>query len=162
MVMDQVIGGLKEHIRIKFIGHTWFTLNDMKAEIIPYEEAHWQIKKPPLREKTKNTTMTKYERASAGATATYTSKTQNTEQRFLPKEEFQYCVDNKLCFKCKSEGKEVKGSVRYHPNHLTPTQLVEGKGRRENTKNISQALTSAQKCDKTTHTMIFPHFFQSF
>jgi hypothetical protein len=145
MVMDQVIGGLKEHIRIKFIGRTWFTLDDMKAEIIPYDEAHWQIKKPPPWEKTKNTTTTRYERASTSATATYTSKTQNTEQRFLPKEEFQYCVDNKLCFKCKSEGKEVKGSARYHPNHLTPTQLAEGKGRRENTKNISQASTSTHK-----------------
>jgi hypothetical protein len=52
----------------------------MKAEIIPYDEAHWQIKKPPPWEKTKNTTMTKYERASTSATATYTLKTQNTEQ----------------------------------------------------------------------------------
>jgi hypothetical protein len=145
MVMDQVIGGLKEHIRIKFIGRTWFALDDMKAEIILYDEAHWQIKKPPPWEKTKNTTTTRYKRASTSATATYTSKTQNTEQRFLPKEEFQYCVDNKLCFKCKSEVKEVKGLARYHPNHLTPAQLAEGKGRRENTKNISQASTLTHK-----------------
>jgi hypothetical protein len=151
MVMDQVTGRLKEHIRIKFIGRTWFAFDDMKAEIIPYDEAHWQIKKPPPQEKTKNTTMTKYERASTSVTATYTTKTQNTEQQFLPKEEFQYCVDNKLCFKCKSEGREVKGLARYHPNHLTPTQLAEGKGRRENTKNISQALTSTHKTRKTPY-----------
>jgi hypothetical protein len=63
MVMDQVIGGLKEHIRIKFIGRTWFAFDDMKVEIIPYDEAHWQIKKPPPREKTKNTITSRYDKS---------------------------------------------------------------------------------------------------
>ena len=34
--------------------------------------------------------------------------------------EIEYCKKNRLCFACKSEGKEVMGSIHYHPNHLKP------------------------------------------
>lgn len=43
MMMDQIIAGLKVHIRTHFIGKTWRTLNKMKVEVIPYDAAHWEI-----------------------------------------------------------------------------------------------------------------------
>ena len=43
MTMDQIIAGLKVHIRTHFIGKTWGTLNEMKAEVILYDAAHWEI-----------------------------------------------------------------------------------------------------------------------
>src|SRR5258706_15624847 len=43
MTMDQIIAGLKGHIRTHFIGRTWGMLNEMKAEVIPYDAAHWEI-----------------------------------------------------------------------------------------------------------------------
>ena len=47
MVIDQVQMGLKTHIRTHFIGRTWQTLNNMKAEIIPFDSAHWEINHVP-------------------------------------------------------------------------------------------------------------------
>ena len=43
MTMDQIIAGLKVHIRTHFIGKMWGTLNKMKAEVIPYNTVHWEI-----------------------------------------------------------------------------------------------------------------------
>ena len=43
MTMDQIIAGLKVHIRTHFIGKSWRTLNEMKAEVIPYDAAYWEI-----------------------------------------------------------------------------------------------------------------------
>ena len=43
MVINQVQMGLKSHIRTHFIGRSWNTLNEMKAEIIPFDSAHWEI-----------------------------------------------------------------------------------------------------------------------
>ena len=45
MTLDQIIAGLKPHIRTHFIGSSWDTLNEMKSQIIPYDSAYWEINK---------------------------------------------------------------------------------------------------------------------
>ena len=141
MTMDQIIAGLKVHIRTHFIGKTWGTLNEMKAEVIPYDAAHWEI----------NNTKSASERtrtyASSGSKGAQTpergksqtpnvktevSKVSGSQRRFLPQEEFDYCKKNRLCFMCKADGLEIVGSAKFHPNHLpqrTDTKKEEKRGK---------------------------------
>jgi hypothetical protein len=37
MIIDQVMGGLKEHLRAHFIKKEFTTLNELKEEVIPYD-----------------------------------------------------------------------------------------------------------------------------
>jgi hypothetical protein len=43
MIIDQVMGGLKEHLQVHFIEKDFTTLNDLKEEVIPYDAKHWVI-----------------------------------------------------------------------------------------------------------------------
>ena len=45
MTLDQVIAGLKPHIRTHFIRKEWPSLNEMKSEVVPYDLAFWEINK---------------------------------------------------------------------------------------------------------------------
>lgn len=145
MTMDQVIAGLKIHIRTHFIGKSWGTLNEMKAEVIPNDTAYWEI----------NSTKTTGDRfrtqTSSGSRSTLTQergKSQTpyvktkvskvlgsqlgSQQRFLLEDEFDYCKKNCLCFMCKADSLEIVGSVKFHPNHLlqkNDTKKEERKGK---------------------------------
>jgi hypothetical protein len=59
IVLDQVKMGLKSHIRTQFIGRDWNSLNEMKAEIIPYDSAYWEINMRASGEKTKTSSGSK-------------------------------------------------------------------------------------------------------
>jgi hypothetical protein len=137
IVLDQVKMGLKSHIRTQFIGRDWNSLNEMKAEIIPYDSAYWEINVRASGEKTKT---------SSGSKAAPSQKKQNHQRRLsrlrmrrleqkdiLPQEEFDECKREGLCFVCKKEGKRVKGSARFHPNHLP-----------QNTKNSSGKVAATE------------------
>ena len=131
MVLDQVQMGLKTHIRTHFIGRSWNTLNDMKAEIVPFDSAHWEINNAkPSGEKSKTqasgskatTTQPERSKSQTPYVKTETAKTGTTSQRYLPQEEFEECKKNRWCFLCKKEGKEIVGSARFHPNHRQDEQ----------------------------------------
>ena len=64
---------------------------------------------------------------------TEVAKTGGTQRRFLPQEEFNLCRKNKWCFKCKSDGLEIVGLARYHPNHL-PQDTTKKSEKKEKTK----------------------------
>ena len=140
MTLDQIIAGLKPHIRTHFIRSSWDTLNEMKSQVIPYDSAYWEINKATgaktggskdskatssTQERGKSTTpQVKTEVAKAGA----------TQRRFLPQDEFELCKANRWCFKCKADGKEIVGSVRFHPNHLPQTNTKTTEKKDKNTK----------------------------
>ena len=141
MTMDQIIAGLKVHIRTHFIGKSWRTLNEMKAEVIPYDAAYWEINSAKISsERFKTLTSsgsrsgTTQERGKSQTpnVKTEVSKVSGSQRRFLPQEEFDYCKKNRLCFMCKADGLEIVGSAKFHPNHLpqkTDTKREEKKGK---------------------------------
>ncbi len=51
--LDQIVVGLKPHIRTHFIGKEWKSLNDMKKEVVPYDAAFWEINTQATGEKTR-------------------------------------------------------------------------------------------------------------
>jgi hypothetical protein len=130
IVLDQVKMGLKSHIRTHFIGRDWNTLNEMKVEIIPYDSAYWEINVQASGEKTKTSSGSKAapssEKSKTPMLAIKTETVKTGTRTYLPQEEFEECKKEGLCFICKKEGKKVKGSARFHPNHLP-----------QNTKNSS-------------------------
>jgi hypothetical protein len=127
IVLDQVKMGLKSHIRTQFIGRDWTSLNAMKAEIIPYDSAYWEINIRASGEKTKISKAAPPTEKTKSPTPAVKTETAKTGTRtYLPQEEFDECKKEGLCFVCKKEGKKVKGSARFHPNHLP-----------QNTKNSS-------------------------
>jgi len=129
MVLDQVKAGLKSHIRTQFIGTDWQTLNEMKEEVIPFDSAYWEINLSRASgEKTKTSSGSKAAPQDRGKSQTPHIKTETakTGTQLLPQEDFEYCKKNGLCFKCKKEGKDVKGSARYHPNHSQTNKNISG------------------------------------
>jgi len=125
--LDQIIAGLKQHIRTHFIGKEWKSLNDMKKEVVPYDAAFWEINTRATGEKTqafanssKATSSTTHERGKSQTPQikAEVSKMGGTQRRFLPEDEFEYCKKNRLCFMCKADGLEIVGSAKFHPNHL--------------------------------------------
>jgi hypothetical protein len=130
IVLNQVVMGLKDHIRIHFIGTEWVTLNEMKEKIIPFDAAYFEINKRPGEKKiyinqTKNTTQNQTPNTNQGQQTQRTNNPQiKTEtaktriQKYLPPDEFEYCRRNRLCFICKGNGFEIIGSAKFHPNHL--------------------------------------------
>jgi len=129
MTMDKVIMGLKPHIQTNFIGHNWVMLNDLKDEVIHYDAAHWEINK----NHTDNTkkTWTKSKKGKEPAKTAEVSRMGRSgsgkgtgngqemkDRRWLSPDEFEECKKNFLCFKCFGEGKRIKGSAHFHPNHL--------------------------------------------
>ena len=142
MVLDQVITGLKTHIRTQFIGKEWKTLNAMKAEIIPYDSAYWEINheratgaKTWTSDKSKATsTQPERGKSTTPQIKTEVAKAGGMEQRrYLKPEEFQKCKENHWCFRCKADGLEIVGSARYHPNHL-PQDTTKTTEKKKNTK----------------------------
>ena len=142
MTLDQVIAGLKPHIRTHFIGKTWTSLNDMKAEVVPYDSAFWEINK-------NRTTANKTQASTSRATTTQqgkertptpikveTSKVGGTNRRFLPQDEFEQCKKNQWCFMCKANGMEIVGSAKFHPNHL-PQNTTKNKDKDTKTTKIA-------------------------
>ena len=152
MTMDQVIAGLKTHIRTHFIGKSWATLNEMKAEVIPYDAAHWEInsiKSSNERARTQASSGSKsgptQERGKSQTPyiKTEVSKVSGSQRRFLPQEEFDYCKKNRLCFMCKADGLEIVGSAKFHPNHLpqkTDTKNEEKKGKIAATEGFDNSI----------------------
>jgi hypothetical protein len=133
IVLDQVKMGLKSHIRTQFIGRDWSSLNEMKAEIIPYDSAYWEINVRASGEKTKTSSGSKAapstEKTKSPTPAIKTENARTGTKTFLPQDEFDECKREGLCFICKKEGKRVKGSARFHPNHLPQnTKNSSGKG----------------------------------
>ena len=103
----------------------------MKTEVIPYDSAYWEINTAQQghskREGKAKETSTPYRAGQyAPKVKTEVSKTggSGVKRQLLSQKEFEYCRENRLCFVCKSEGKEIVGSARFHPNHL-PTQKQE-------------------------------------
>ena len=139
MMLDQVMAGLKTHIRTHFIRETWTSLNQMKSTIVPYDSAYWEINKANgVKTKTQyksKATSNNQERgkSSTPQVKTEVAKTGGTQRRFLPQEEFDLCRKNKWCFKCKSDGLEIVGSACYHPNHL-PQDTTKKSEKKEKTK----------------------------
>jgi hypothetical protein len=137
IVLDQVVMGLKDHIRIHFIGTEWATLNEMKEKIIPFDAAYFEINRKPGEKKiytnqTKNTPQNQTSNANQGQQnqrnnnpliKTETAKTGT--RRYLPPDEFEYCRKNRLCFICKGNGFEIVGSAKFHPNHLPQSKIKE-------------------------------------
>lgn len=117
IVLDQVMLGLKPHIKTHFIGHQWATLNDMKAVVIPYDSMYWEINNSTWA--TGEKTWTQQASGSKaptnnqehGKSQTPNIKLENakTSVHFLPQEEFEECKKNQWCFICKKEGKKVVG-----------------------------------------------------
>jgi hypothetical protein len=137
IVLDQVKMGLKSHIRTQFIGRDWNSLNEMKAEIIPYDSAYWEINVRASGEKTRTSSGSKAapstEKTKSPTPAIKTENAKTGTKTFLPQEEFDECKREGLCFVCKKEGKRVKGSARFHPNHLP-----------QNTKNNSGKVAATE------------------
>jgi len=130
MVLDQVKAGLKSHIRTQFMRKEWLTLNEMKEEVIPYDSAYWEINlSRASSEKTKTSSGSKAapQEQSKSQTPNIKTETAKTGIKLLPQEDFEYCKKNGLCFKCKKEGLDVKGSARYHPNHSQKDKNISGK-----------------------------------
>jgi len=130
MTMDKVIMGLKSHIQTHFIGRTWITLNDLKDEAIHYDAAYWEINKLRQEKDTKKT-WTKSEKGKEPAKTAEVSRMgglglgkgggngqEMKDRRWLSPDKFEECKKNFLCFKCFGEGKRIKGSAHFHPNHL--------------------------------------------
>jgi hypothetical protein len=129
IVLDQVKMGLKSHIRTQFIRRDWNSLNEMKAEIIPYDSAYWEINVQASGEKTRTSSGSKAapstEKTKSPTPAIKTETAKTGTKMYLPQEEFDECKREGLCFICKKEGKRVKGSARFHPNcnettHFSP------------------------------------------
>jgi hypothetical protein len=118
VMLDKAIGGLKQHIRTHFIGRQWVTLNDMKEEIIPYDAAHWEINTGTSQKKEKTSDSKDKKGKGKAEVSRVSGQDKEKDNKYLSTKEFQKCKDNGWCFKCKAEGKEVKGSSRYHPKHL--------------------------------------------
>ena len=139
MTLNHIQSGLKPHIRTHFIGEEWTSLNQMKATIVPYDSAYWEINKASgVKTKTQyesKATPINQERGKSTTpqVKTEVAKTGGTQRRFLPQEEFDLCRKNKWCFKCKSDGLEIVGSARYHPNHL-PQDTTKKSEKKEKTK----------------------------
>jgi hypothetical protein len=137
IVLDQVKMGLKSHIRTQFIGRDWSSLNEMKAEIIPYDSAYWEINVRASGERTKTSSGSKAapsaEKTRSPTPAIKTENAKTGTKGYLPQEEFDECKREGLCFVCKKEGKRVKGSARFHPNHLP-----------QNTKNSSGKVAATE------------------
>jgi hypothetical protein len=137
IVLDQVKMGLKSHIRTQFIGRDWNSLNKMKAEIIPYDSAYWEINVRASGEKTRTSGGSKAapstEKTKSPTPAIKTETAKTGTKGYLPQEEFDECKREGLCFVCKKEGKRVKGSARFHPNHLP-----------QNTKNSSGKVAATE------------------
>jgi hypothetical protein len=137
IVLDQVKMGLKSHIRTQFIGRDWNSLNEMKVEIIPYNSAYWEINMWASGERTKTSSGSKAapstEKTKSPTPAIKTENAKTGTKTFLPQEEFDECKREGLCFICKKEGKRVKGSARFHPNHLP-----------QNTKNSSGKVAATE------------------
>ena len=130
MTMDKVIMGLKPHIQTHFIRRNWVTLNDLKDESIHYDTAYWEINKLRQEKDTKKT-WTKSEKGKEPAKTAEVSRMGGSgpgkgtgsgqemkDRRWLSPDEFEECKKNFLCCKCFGEGKRIKGSARFHPNHL--------------------------------------------
>jgi hypothetical protein len=137
VVLGQVKMGLKSHIRTQFIGRDWNSLNEMKAEIIPYDSAYWEINVRASGEKTRTSSGSKAapstEKTKSPTPAIKTENAKTGTKGYLPQEEFDECKRDGLCFVCKKEGKRVKGSARFHPNHLP-----------QNTKNSSGKVAATE------------------
>ncbi len=104
--LDQIVAGLKPHIRTHFIGKEWKSLNDMKKEVVPYDAAFWEINTRATGEKTwtfaslsKATSSTTHERGKSQTPQikAEVSKMGGTQRQFLPEDEFEYCKKNWLC-----------------------------------------------------------------
>ena len=139
MTLDQVQAGLKSHIQTHFIGEEWTSLNQMKATIVPYDSAYWEINKASgVKTKAQyksKATPTNQERGKSSTLQVKmeVAKTGGMQRCFLPQEEFDLCRKNKWCFKCKSDGLEIVGSAHYHPNHL-PQDTTKKSEKKEKTK----------------------------
>ena len=144
MTLDQIQAGLKSHIQTHFIGEEWTSLNQMKATIVPYDSAYWEINKANgVKTKTpyeSKATPNNQERgkSSTPQVKTEVAKTGGMQRRFLPQEEFDLCRKNKWCFKCKSDGLEIVGSARYHPNH-SPQDMTKKSEKKEKTKIVTMS-----------------------
>ena len=142
MTLDQVMAGLKMHIRTHFIGEEWTSLNQMKSTIVPYNSAYLEINKAnAVKTKTQcesKATSNNQERgkSSTPQVKTKVAKTGGMQRRFLPQDEFDLCRKNKWCFKCKSDGLEIVGSACYHPNHLLQ-DMTKKSEKKEKTKIVT-------------------------
>src|SRR5258706_15789610 len=155
--LDQILAGLKQHIRTHFIGKEWKSLNDMKKEVVPYDAAFWEINTRATGEKTrtyasssKATSSTTHERGKSQTPQikAEVSKTGGTQRRFLPEDKFEYCKKNRLCFMCKADGLEIVGSAKFHPNHL-PQNTTKNKDKE--IKRTKIAATQGQERKDTGH-----------
>ena len=144
IVLDQVTAGLKIHICTHFIGKEWNSLNEMKAKVIPYDSAYWEINNAKATgEKTRTSTTTSRSKAPTtntdqGKSTTpqvkaEVSRAGGTQHQYLSQDELEYCKKNWLCFQCKSDGKEVVRSIRFHLNHL-PQNPAKTEEKKKNTK----------------------------
>ncbi len=148
--LDQIVAGLKPHIRTHFIGKEWKSLNSMKKEVVPYDAAFWEINTRATGEKTWTFTSSSKATSSTqerGKSQTpqikaEVSKTGRTQRQFLPEDKFEYCKKNWLCFMCKADGLEIVGSAKFHPNHL-PQNMTKNKDKTE--KRTKIAATSGQE-----------------
>ena len=142
MTLDQVQAGLKSHIQTHFIGEEWTSLNQMKAMIVPYNSAYWEINKANgVKTKTQYESKATSNNQERGKSSTpqvkmEVAKTGGMQRCFLPQEEFDLCRKNKWCFKCKSDGLEIVGSAHYHPNHL-PQDMTKKLEKKEKTKIVT-------------------------
>jgi len=146
MVIDQVTIGLKSHIRTHFIGTDWKTLNDMKADVIQYDSQYWQINHTQYGSYKKEGTNSNDKKSTPFQFKTEIAKngtTDNSSWR-LPQEDFEKCRQNRWCFKCYKEGKEIVGSGRFHPNH---NKTQNSKTTDKNSKTTKIATTSTQTQD---------------
>ncbi len=155
--LDQIVAGLKPHIRTHFIGKEWKSLNTMKKEVVPYDAAFWEINTRATGEKTqtfaslsKATSSTTHEQGKSQTPQikAEVSKMGGTQRRFLPEDEFEYCKKNRLCFMCKADGLEIVGSAKFHPNHL-PQNTTKNKDKE--IKKTKIAATQGQERKDTGH-----------
>jgi hypothetical protein len=155
--------GLKDHIRIHFIGMEWVTLNEMKEKIIPFNTAYYEINRKQGEKKThtnqtKNTTQTSTQNTNQGQQNQRTNNPQiKTEtaktgtQCFLLQDEFEYCKKIWLCFMCKANGFEIVGLAKFHPNHLPQ----KGKEPQKKTgvaavEEMDKGMDESMECNKTS------------
>jgi len=126
-VMQKVYQGLKAHIRLKFEDGTFPTYDQMKQEMVRYDEMYYGIMSKTWQEKKKEKDHKK--KGSSAAMNTEINKTETGQK--LTEREFLYCKVNGLCFKCKKINKQTWGLAKDHPNHPQKenvTSLASGSG----------------------------------